>query len=42
MNQALLVMDMQVGIVERLGDDGPGVVERAAAAAAAARRRASP
>jgi nicotinamidase-related amidase len=37
MSQALLVMDMQVGIVERLGDDGPGVVERAAAAAAAAR-----
>jgi nicotinamidase-related amidase len=30
-------MDMQVGIVERLGDDGPGVVERAAAAVTAAR-----
>ena len=37
MSQALLVMDMQVGIVERLGDHGPAVVERAAVAADAAR-----
>lgn len=35
--RALLVMDMQVGIVERLGDDGGGLVERVAGAIAAAR-----
>jgi nicotinamidase-related amidase len=42
MNQALLVMDMQVGIVERLGDRAHDLLDSVAAAVAAARAAAVP